>query len=214
LIQQVAAIKWAPNRSRFRGWSGSAVGSGTKKFWLPVVACRAYLLVSNISIVAPWSAAPSLRCRGYFAARALGCPAQSAVGELRVAGIIGGHLPAFPEVNCCWRFSPTALFENFYGFVHGGAGGLGNNRAPSMGASARAVPTAANFMVGGIFSSVRGVHAEKSGAVVARRVLDARTQRKVAMIVGLAPRDRSERVCESPTVELVGSSRKLLDNRV
>ena len=139
MIQQVAAIKWGTEPQPFPRLIGLGSGVWDEKFWLPVVACAVtiagleYLYRRTLVGRAFLAIAED-----NFAARALGLPERN----LRVAS----YALAF--------FANGALL-NFYGFVPVALGGLGNNRGAIIGGLALGLfQQAANFLVGGIFSSV------------------------------------------------------------
>src|ERR1043166_1359214 len=138
MIQQVAAIKWGTEPQPFPRVFGIGSGVWDEKFWLPVAACA-------ITIVAlEYLYRRTLVGRAFvaiaednFAARALG----------RVAGFSGGEL--------LLAFFANGALLNFYGFVPVALGGLGNNRGAIVGGLALGIfQQTANFLVGGIFSSV------------------------------------------------------------
>src|SRR6202047_932949 len=144
MIQQVAAIKWGTEPQPFPRLLGCGSGVFDEKFWLPLAACaitivgleylyrrtlvgRAFLAIAEDN----------------FAARALGLPERN----LRVASCSGGEL--------LLAFCANGALLNFYGFVPVALGGLGNNRGAIIGGLALGLfQQAANFLVGGIFSSV------------------------------------------------------------
>src|ERR1700758_4824971 len=146
MIQQVAAIKWGTEPQPFPRLIGWGSGVWDEKFWLPVVACAItiggleYLYRRTLVGLAFLAIAED-----NFAARALGLPERNLrVASYALAGVIGGVA----------GFSGGALV-NFYGFVPVALGGLGNNRGTIIGGLALGLfQQAANFLVGGIFSSV------------------------------------------------------------
>ena len=90
-----------------------------------------------------------------FAARALGLPERNLrVASYALAGVIGG-VAGFSGGELLLAFFANGALLNFYGFVPVALGGLGNNRGAVIGGLALGLfQQAANFMVGGIFSSV------------------------------------------------------------
>ena len=156
MIQQVAAIKWGTEPQPFPRLIGWGSGVFDEKFWLPVVACtitiagleylyrrtlvgRAFLAIAEDN----------------FAARALGLPERNLrVASYALAGVIGG-VAGFSGGELLLAFFANGALLNFYGFVPVALGGLGNNRGAIIGGLALGLfQQAANFLVGGIFSSV------------------------------------------------------------
>jgi branched-chain amino acid transport system permease protein len=90
-----------------------------------------------------------------FAARALGLPERNLrMASYALAGMIGG-LAGFSGGQLLLAFVANGPLLNFYGFVPVALGGLGNNRGAIVGGFALGLfQQAANFLVGGIFSSV------------------------------------------------------------
>src|SRR4051812_23806087 len=157
MIQQVTAIEWSTEPQPFPRLLG--VGNGDpldEKFWLPLVACavvvvgleylyrrtlvgRAFLAISEDN----------------FAARALGLPERNLrMASYAMAAMIGG-IAGFASGELLLAFFANGAMLNFYGFVPVALGGLGNNRGAIIGGLALGLfQQAANFLVGGIFSSV------------------------------------------------------------
>ncbi len=90
-----------------------------------------------------------------FAARALGLPERNLrVASYALAGVVGG-IAGFSGGELLLAFFANGALLNFYGFVPVALGGLGNNRGAIIGGLALGLfQQAANFLVGGIFSSV------------------------------------------------------------
>src|SRR5580704_11096736 len=156
MIQQVAAIKWGTEPQPFPRLIGWGSGVLDEKFWLPVAACaititgleylyrrtlvgRAFLAIAEDN----------------FAARALGLPERNLrIASYALAGVIGG-VAGFSGGELLLAFFANGALLNFYGFVPVALGGLGNNRGAIIGGLALGLfQQAANFLVGGIFSSV------------------------------------------------------------
>ena len=156
MIQQVAAIKWGTEPQPFPRVFGIGSGIWDEKFWLPVAACA-------ITIVAlEYLYRRTLVGRAFvaiaednFAARALGLPERNLrVASYALAGVIGG-VAGFSGGELLLAFFANGALLNFYGFVPVALGGLGNNRGAIVGGLALGLfQQAANFLVGGIFSSV------------------------------------------------------------
>src|SRR5258705_4083670 len=156
MIQQVTAIKWGTEPQPFPRVFGIGSGIWDEKFWLPVAACA-------ITIVAlEYLYRRTLVGRAFvaiaednFAARALGLPERNLrVASYALAGVIGG-VAGFSGGELLLAFFANGALLNFYGFVPVALGGLGNNRGAIIGGLALGLyQQAANFLVGGIFSSV------------------------------------------------------------
>ena len=156
LIQQVTAIEWSTEPQPFPRLLGLGAGIWDEKYWLPVAACavtvagleylyrrtlvgRAFLAVAEDN----------------FAARALGLPERNLrVASYALAGVVGG-VAGFAGGELLLAFFANGPLLNFYGFIPVAVGGLGNNRGAVIGGLALGLfQQAANFIVGGIFSSV------------------------------------------------------------
>jgi len=157
MIQHAVAVQWSTEPHPFPRLFGPATGGITdEKFWLPIVACiltiaaleflyrhtlvgRAFLAIAEDN----------------FAARALGLPERDLrIASYALAGMIGA-LAGFAGGALLLAFVANGPLLNFYGFVPVALGGLGNNRGAIVGGFALGIfQQAANFLVGGIFSSV------------------------------------------------------------
>src|SRR6476659_1907493 len=156
MIQQVTAIKWGTEPQPFPRLFGIGSGVWDEKFWLPVVACA-------ITIVGlEYLYRRTLVGRAFvaiaednFAARALGLPERNLrVASYALAGVVGG-VAGYSGGELMLAFFANGALLNFYGFVPVALGGLGNNRGAIVGGLALGLfQQAANFLVGGIFSSV------------------------------------------------------------
>jgi len=156
LIQQVTAIKWGTEPQPFPHLIGLGSGVWDEKFWLPVVACA--LVIAGLEYLYR----RTLVGRAFlaiaednFAARALGLPERNLrIASYALAGIIGG-VAGYSGGELLLAFFANGALLNFYGFVPVAVGGLGNNRGALIGGLALGLfQQAANFLVGGIFSSV------------------------------------------------------------
>ncbi len=156
VIQQITAIEWSTEPQPFPRLLHLGAGIWDEKYWLPVVTCavtiggleylyrrtlvgRAFLAVAEDN----------------FAARALGLPERGLrVASFALAGAIGA-LAGFSGGQLLLAFFANGALLNFYGFIPVALGGLGNNRGAVIGGVALGLfQQAANFLVGGIFSSV------------------------------------------------------------
>jgi branched-chain amino acid transport system permease protein len=156
MIQQVTAIEWSTEPQPFPRVFGIGSGTTDEKFWLPVAACAATivgleLLYRHTLIGRAFLAI----AEDNFAARALGLPERGLrIASYALAGIVGG-LAGFSGGELLLAFFANGPLLNFYGFVPVALGGLGNNRGAVIGGFALGIfQQAANFIVGGIFSSV------------------------------------------------------------
>ncbi|MEO9191839.1 MAG: branched-chain amino acid ABC transporter permease [Acetobacteraceae bacterium] len=156
MLQQFTAIEWSTEPQPFPRLIGLGSGALDERFWLPVLACavtiggleflyrrtlvgRAFLAIAEDN----------------FAARALGLPEQKLrMASYAMAGMIGG-LAGFSGGEVLLAFFANAPLLNFYGFIPVALGGMGNNRGAVIAGFALGLfQQAANFVVGGVFSSV------------------------------------------------------------
>src|SRR3982074_2719991 len=154
MIQQVTAIKWGTEPQPFPRLFGS--GGWDEKVWLPVVACAITILGLEYLYRRTLVGRAFLAiAEDNFAARALGLPERHLrVASYALAGISGG-VAGFSGGQLLLAFFANGALLNFYGFVPVALGGLGNNRGAIIGGLALGLfQQAANFLVGGIFSSV------------------------------------------------------------
>jgi branched-chain amino acid transport system permease protein len=156
MIQQVTAIKWGTEPQPFPRIVGLGSGIWDEKFWLPMVACS--LTVVGLEYLYRRTLvghAFMAIAEDNFAARALGLPERNLrVASYALAGVIGG-VAGFAGGELMLAFFANGALLNFYGFVPVALGGLGNNRGALIGGLALGLfQQAANFLVGGIFSSV------------------------------------------------------------
>ena len=156
MIQQVTAIEWSTEPQPFPRLFGLSGGFLEEKFWFPVVACVVTIggleLLYRKTLVGRAFLAIA---EDNFAARALGLPERNLrIASYALAGAIGG-LAGFSGGQLLLAFFANGPLLNFYGFVPVALGGLGNNRGAVIGGLALGIfQQAANFLVGGIFSSV------------------------------------------------------------
>ncbi len=156
LIQQATAIGWSTEPQPFPRLVGIGEGIWDEKYWLPVLACAAtiigleylyrYTLVGRAFVAI---------AEDNFAARALGLPERNLrMASYALAGAVGA-LAGFAGGQLLLAFFANGPLLNFYGFIPVALGGLGNNRGAVIGGLLLGLfQQAANFMVGGIFSSV------------------------------------------------------------
>src|SRR6202453_3099760 len=156
MIQQIAAIEWGTEPRPFPRLIGWGSGVFDEKFWLPVVACAVIIVgleyLYRRTLVGRAFVAIA---EDNFAARALGLPERNLrVASYALAGVIGGAA-GFAGGELLLAFFANGALLNFYGFVPVALGGLGNNRGAIIGGLALGLfQQAANFLGGGIFSSV------------------------------------------------------------
>jgi branched-chain amino acid transport system permease protein len=156
LIQQVTAIEWSTEPQPFPRLFGLGDGVWDEKYWLPVAACAATIggleYLYRRTLVGRAFVAVA---EDNFAARALGLPERNLrVASYALAGVVGG-VAGFSGGELLLAFFANGPLLNFYGFIPVALGGLGNNRgAVTAGLALGLFQQAANFVVGGIFSSV------------------------------------------------------------
>jgi branched-chain amino acid transport system permease protein len=156
MIQQVTAIEWSTEPRPFPRLFGIGSGVWDEKFWLPVVACVVTIVGLELLYRRTLVGRAFLAiAEDNFAARALGLPERNLrIASYALAGMIGG-LAGFSGGELLLAFFANGGLLNFYGFVPVALGGLGNNRGAVVGGFALGLfQQAANFIVGGIFSSV------------------------------------------------------------
>lgn len=156
MIQQVTAIEWSTEPQPFPRLFNIGSGVWDEKFWLPVVACAATIVGLELLYRRTLVGRAFLAiAEDNFAARALGLPERNLrIASYALAGMIGG-LAGFSGGELLLAFFANGGLLNFYGFVPVALGGLGNNRGAVVGGFALGIfQQAANFIVGGIFSSV------------------------------------------------------------
>ena len=156
LIQQATALGWSTEPQPFPRLAGIGEGIWDEKYWLPVLACAATILgleyLYRYTLVGRAFVAIA---EDNFAARALGLPERNLrMASYALAGAVGA-LAGFAGGQLLLAFFANGALLNFYGFVPVALGGLGNNRGAVIGGILLGLfQQAANFMVGGIFSSV------------------------------------------------------------
>lgn len=156
MIQQITAIEWSTEPQPFPRLFGIGEGVFDEKFWLPVAACAATIVgleyLYRRTLVGRAFLAVA---EDNFAARALGLPERNLrVASYALAGAVGG-IAGFSGGELLLAFFANGALLNFYGFVPVALGGLGNNKGAVIGGVALGLfQQAANFLVGGIFSSV------------------------------------------------------------
>lgn len=156
LIQHLTALEWSTEPQPFPKLVGIGTGIWDEKYWLPVVACAVtiggleYLYRKTLVGRAFVAIAED-----NFAARALGLPERNLrIASYALAGAIGA-LAGFSGGQLLLAFFANGPLLNFYGFIPVALGGLGNNRGAVIGGIGLGLfQQAANFLVGGIFSSV------------------------------------------------------------
>ena len=156
MIQQVTAIEWGTEPQPFPRLLHLGSGLADEKLWLPVAACALvvlgleYLYRRTLMGMAFLAVAED-----NFAARALGLPERRLrVWSYVLAAAIGG-IAGFASGQLMLAFFANGTLLNFYGFVPVALGGLGNNRGALLGGLALGLfQQAANFTVGGVFSSI------------------------------------------------------------
>src|ERR1041384_447700 len=156
IVQQFAAIEWSTEPQPFPRIFDIARGGFDQQFWLPMLAC--VLVIVGLELLYRYTLvgrAFLAIAEDNFAARALGLPERSLrMASFAIAGAIGA-LAGFAGGQMLLAFFDNATLLTFYGFVPVALGGMGNNRgAVVAGLILGLFQQAANFLVGGIFSSV------------------------------------------------------------
>src|SRR4051794_5904030 len=156
MIQQTTAIEWSTEPRPFPKLFGLGSGITDEKFWLPVITCLATIggleYLYRRTLVGRAFVAVA---EDNIAAQALGLPERNLrIASYALAGAVGG-LAGFSGGELLLAFFANGPLLNFYGFVPVALGGLGNNRGAVLRGFALGIfQQAANFIVGGIFSSV------------------------------------------------------------
>ncbi|WP_198368895.1 branched-chain amino acid ABC transporter permease [Roseomonas rosulenta] len=156
LIQHTTAMEWSTEPQPFPRLFNIGTGVWDEKYWLPVAACIATIVgleyLYRRTLVGRAFVAIA---EDNFAARALGLPERNLrMASYALAGAIGA-LAGFAGGQLLLAFFANGPLLNFYGFIPVALGGLGNNRGAVIGGFVLGLfQQAANFMVGGIFSSV------------------------------------------------------------
>ena len=156
LIQHLTALEWSTEPQPFPKLVGLGSGIWDEKYWLPVLACAVTIVgleyLYKHTLVGRAFVAIA---EDNFAARALGLPERNLrIASYALAGAIGA-LAGFAGGQLLLAFFANGPLLNFYGFIPVALGGLGNNRGAVIGGIGLGLfQQAANFLVGGIFSSV------------------------------------------------------------
>ncbi len=156
LIQHTTAMEWSTEPQPFPRLFNIGSGVLDEKYWLPVAACIVTILgleyLYRRTLVGRAFVAIA---EDNFAARALGLPERNLrMASYALAGAIGA-LAGFAGGQLMLAFFANGPLLNFYGFIPVALGGLGNNRGAVIGGILLGLfQQAANFLVGGIFSSV------------------------------------------------------------
>jgi len=156
LIQQLTALEWSTEPQPFPQLLGIGSGIWDEKYWLPVAACAATIIgLEYLYRHTLMGRAFVAIAEDNFAARALGLPERNLrIASYALAGAVGA-LAGFAGGQLLLAFFANGSLLNFYGFIPVALGGLGNNRGAVIGGILLGLfQQAANFMVGGIFSSV------------------------------------------------------------
>jgi branched-chain amino acid transport system permease protein len=156
MAQQVAAIEWGTDARPFPRLLDLARSDFDQQVWLPMAACLVVIvgleLLYRHTLIGHAFLAIA---EDAYAARGLGLPVRGLrMTSFALAGAIGA-LAGFAGGELLLAYFGNAPMLTFYGFVPVALGGMGNNRgAVAAGLLLGLFQQAANFLVGGIFSSV------------------------------------------------------------
>jgi branched-chain amino acid transport system permease protein len=156
LVQQFAAIEWGTDAQPFPRIFNLERMTFDQQYWLPMLACVATIVGLEVLYRRTLLGHAFLAiAEDNYAARALGLPERNLrMASFAIAGVIGA-LSGFAGGQMLLAFFDNATLLTFYGFVPVALGGMGNNRgAVVAGLVLGLFQQAANFLVGGIFSSV------------------------------------------------------------
>ena len=156
MVQQFAAIEWGTDAQPFPRLLDLERTTFDQQFWLPMLACAVTIVGLEVLYRRTLLGHAFLAiAEDNYAARALGLPERNLrMASFAIAGVIGA-LSGFAGGQMLLAFFDNATQLTFYGFVPVALGGMGNNRgAVVAGLVLGLFQQAANFLVGGIFSSV------------------------------------------------------------
>jgi len=156
MVQQFTAIEWGTEARPFPRLIDTPRTDFDQQFWLPMLACAVVIVGLELLYRRTLVGRAFLAiAEDTYAARALGLPERRLrMASYALAGVIGA-LAGFAGGEMLLAFFGNAPMLTFYGFVPVALGGLGNNRGAIVGGLALGLfQQAANFLVGGIFSSV------------------------------------------------------------
>src|SRR3954468_4614229 len=156
IVQQFTAIEWSTEPQPFPRIFPFERSNFDQQFWLPMIACAVTIVALEVLYRRTMLGHAFLAiAEDNYAARALGLPERNLrMASFAIAGVIGA-LAGFAGGQMLLAFFANAPMLTFYGFVPVALGGMGNNRgAVVAGLALGLFQQAANFLVGGIFSSV------------------------------------------------------------
>jgi branched-chain amino acid transport system permease protein len=156
MVQQLVAVEWGTEAQPFPRLIPIGPGWLDQQFWLPMLACAVTIVGLELLYRKTLIGRAFLAiAEDSYAARALGLPeTQLRMASFALAGVIG-TLAGFTGAEMLLAFFGNQSILNFYGFVPVALGGMGSNRGAVVGGLALGLfQQAANFLVGGIFSSV------------------------------------------------------------
>jgi branched-chain amino acid transport system permease protein len=156
MVQQFAAIEWGTDAQPFPRIFNLERTTFDQQYWLPMLACAVTIAGLEVLYRRTLLGHAFLAiAEDNYAARALGLPERNLrMASFAIAGVIGA-LSGFAGGQMLLAFFDNATQLTFFGFVPVALGGMGNNRgAVVAGLVLGLFQQAANFLVGGIFSSV------------------------------------------------------------
>ncbi|WP_431271846.1 branched-chain amino acid ABC transporter permease [Dankookia sp. P2] len=156
MVQQTAAILWSTEPQPFPRLVGLGEGVWDEKYWLPVLACAATILGLGFLYRRTLVGRAFLAvAEDNFAARALGLPERNLRDRQLCAGGRDRRAGRLRRRTAAAGLLRQRRAAELLRLRPGGARGLGNNRGAVIGGILLGLfQQAANFMVGGIFSSV------------------------------------------------------------
>src|ERR1700744_4826584 len=156
MVQQFTAIEWGTDARPCPRLLYISRDGLDQQFWLPMLACAAVIVGLEVLYRHTLVGRAFLAiAEDNYAARALGLPERGLrIASFALAGAIAG-LAGFAGGQLLLASIANGPMLNFYGFVPVALGGLGNNRGAIVGGLALGLfQQAANFLVGGVVSSV------------------------------------------------------------
>lgn len=156
VIQQLVAILWSTEPQPFPRLLGEGTGLADEKYWLPMVACAFVFVGLHLLLSYTLTGRAFLAvAEDTYLARALGLPERGLrMASFALAGAIGG-LIGFASGQLLLAFFANGAMLIVFGFIPVALGGLGSaTGALIAGLALGLLQQTANFLVGGVFSSI------------------------------------------------------------